>query len=267
MFKYLETITVTSTESGIYTIALNRPEVHNAFNENMIQELIQTLCSLREEYEPRVLILTGSGKSFCAGADLNWMKRSSEYTEKENFEDAERMATMMNLLYSFPTPTIALVHGSVFGGGVGLVACCDIAFADNDTVFSLSEVKLGLIPSVIGPYVTEAIGMRNARRYFLTGERFDAAAAYHLGLVHDRGSAEESIRFKTAVVKQLLSCGPQAQALAKQMIQNVYASNPIDEQIQSVTAKKIATVRAGEESREGVSAFLEKRSPAWRKNI
>ena len=265
MFDHLETLTITSADAGVYTVALHRPEVHNAFNENMIEELTHVLETLSDDNSARVLLIVGSGKSFCAGADLNWMKRSALYSEEENFHDAHRMGQMMHRLYSFPSPTIAMVHGNVFGGGVGLVACCDIAYAEHNTVFSLSEVKLGLIPSVIGPYVCEAIGVRNARRYFLTGERFDAADAHRLGLVHETGSADETDRFKTQIIKQLLESGPQAQMAAKKMIQDIFAPTAIDERIQSLTAKKIAAIRAGEEGKEGVSAFLEKRSPNWRK--
>lgn len=250
---------------GVYTLKLNRPKVHNVFNETMIEEITQALEQLKDDESVRVLCISGVGKSFCAGADLNWMKRTSEYTAEENYNDAMRMARMMHLLYSFPRPTLGIVHGAVFGGGVGLVACCDIVIADHSTVFSLSEVKLGLIPAVIGPYVVNALGPRIARRYILTGERFDAATAHRTGLVHECVDSAKLSKTRTLFLHELLSCGPNAQKTAKKLIIDSL-SPQMDGAIQAHTANLISQLRSSDEGKEGIGSFLTKRRPNWNKS-
>lgn len=259
------TIELTVNSDGVCFLVLNRPEVHNVFNESMIEEIARALNQLKENESVRVLCISGAGNSFCAGADLNWMKRTSEFTAEENYNDAMRMARMMHLLYSFPKPTLAVVHGAVFGGGVGLVACCDIAISDSSAVFSLSEVKLGLIPAVIGPYVVNALGPRNAHRYFLTGEKFDAAVAHRTNLVHECVDSDRLSATQTRLLQDLLSCGPNAQRIAKSLIIDSL-SPQLDGAIQTQTAGLIAKVRASDEGREGISAFLDKRRPVWHKS-
>ena len=262
MVDLYPSITLEQNDSGVCTISLNRPEVHNAFDETMIQSLTNALESLAESGKVRVLILSGAGKSFCAGADLNWMRRSSRFTKEDNYKDAYCLSKMLNLLYNFPHPTVALVHGSVFGGGVGLTASCDIAIAAKSTVFSLSEVKLGLIPSVISPYVIRAIGPRMAQRYFLTGERFSAKTAKSIGLVHDTCKDGSLPATRQSVEKLLLAGGPQAQSKAKELVQLIQ-NTPLESDLLQITAQRIADIRATTEAREGIEAFLEKKPPAW----
>ncbi len=261
--KDFNTIRLETSRTGIYTLRLNRPEVHNAFNELMIEEISSALEQLKEDTSIRVLCVKGTGRSFCAGADLNWMQRSSHYASAENYHDAMQMAQMMYALYSFPRPTVATVHGAVFGGGVGLVACCDIVISDQSAKFSLSEVKLGLIPSVIGPYVVNAIGPRVAKRYFLTGERFDAATARSTGLVHECGDSQAIPEIESRILDELLSSGPAAQFAAKSLISN-FLTRQIDDELQMYTARLISIIRASQEGQEGVEAFLAKRHPNWR---
>lgn len=258
-----QTIELLIGDNGICSLTLNRPEVHNAFNEVMIAEITEALVSLEFNPQVRMIAVRGAGKSFCAGADINWMRRMADYDEDQNYEDASLMSDMMDRLYRFPKPTLAHVHGAVFGGGVGLVACCDIAIASENTVFSLSEVKIGLIPSVISPYVVEAIGTRNARRYFLSGERFDATAARHLSLIHECCGDSELSALERTITNELLQSAPGAQSIAKAQLQNVVA-NHINPEIRRQTVRMIAKVRASDEGREGASSFLEKRLPSWR---
>jgi methylglutaconyl-CoA hydratase len=207
-------------------------------------------------------VVAGRGKSFSAGADLNWMKRMAGYTEAENRRDAEALAGLMRALDSFPKPTVARVPGAAYGGGVGLVACCDMAFASEAAVFCLSEAKLGLIPAVISPYVVGAMGARAARRYFLTAETFDAATAQALGLLNAVASPEALDAAIETVVTPLLAAGPQAQAECKALIARV-ARCPVDDATVADTAARIARVRVSPEGREGIAAFLAKRKPAW----
>ncbi len=259
-----ETIRAVTNGNGAYSITLNRPEVHNAFNETMIAELSRALEMLCCEDSLRTLTIAGAGKSFCAGADLNWMRRTAKFSEPQNYEDALRMAAMLNQLHKFPKPTIAVVHGNVFGGGVGLVACCDIAIAAQNAVFSLSEVKLGLIPATISPYVNAAIGTRNSRRYFLTGERFDAATAQRIGLIHEYGNRAAVSKIEANLGAHLLASAPQAQTAAKELVQELLTVPQVDADLQQLTAKSIAAVRSSAEGKEGISAFLRKREPRWR---
>jgi len=256
-----KTLTVDVRES-VALVALARPEVHNAFDETLIAELTRALQALDADVAIRAVVLLGQGRSFCAGADLNWMRKMAGYGHAENLADANALAAMLKTLYRLTKPTIARVHGSVFGGGVGLVACCDIAFATHDATFSLSETKLGLIPATIGPYVVEAMGARHARRYFLSAERFTAAEAFRIGLVHDICPIDELDGRINELLGALLVAGPNAQAEAKALLRAVGA-HPIDDAVIADTARRIARVRGSPEGKEGVAAFLEKRSPAW----
>ena len=255
------TLTVDVREA-VALVALARPEVHNAFDDTLIAELTQVLEALDRDTSVRAVVLLGHGRSFCAGADLNWMKRMAGFGRAENLADATALAAMLKTLHRLSKPTIARVHGSVFGGGVGLVACCDIAFAAHDATFSLSETKLGLVPATIGPYVVEAMGARHARRYFLSAERFTAAEAFRIGLVHEICPIDELDGTINELLGALLAAGPRAQAEAKALIRAV-AAQPIDDAVIADTAARIARVRGSPEGKEGVAAFLEKRSPAW----
>ena len=255
------TIAVDVRES-VALVTLARPEVRNAFDETLIAEMTRALQALDADETVRAVVLLGDGKSFCAGADLNWMKRMAGHGHAENLADATALANMLRTLYRLAKPTIARVHGSAFGGGVGLVACCDIAFAAQDATFSLSEVKLGLIPATIGPYVVEAIGARHARRYFLSAERFTAAEAFRIGLVHELCPLAELDGRINELLGALLVAGPRAQGEAKALIRAI-GERPIDDALIADTASRIARVRGSKEAREGVAAFLEKRVPAW----
>ena len=255
------TLTIDVRES-VALVALARPEVHNAFDDTLIAELIRVLEALDSDASVRAVVLLGHGRSFCAGADLNWMKRMAGYGRAENLADATALAAMLKTLHRLSKPTIARVHGSVFGGGVGLVACCDIAFAAHDATFSLSETKLGLIPATIGPYVVEAMGARHARRYFLSAERFTAAEAFRIGLVHDICPIDELDGRINELLGALLVAGPRAQAEAKALIRAV-AAQPISDAVIADTAARIARVRGSPEVREGIAAFLEMRPAGW----
>ena len=256
-----ETITVDLRES-VAILTLARPSVHNAFDATLIRELTQALAALDGNPGVRAVVLLGEGRSFCAGADLNWMKEMAGYDEERNFADAKELAWMLRTLYLLGKPTIARVHGSVFGGGVGLVACCDIALAAHDATFSLSETKLGLIPATIAPYVVEAIGARQARRYFVSAERFTAAEAYRIGLVHDICPLEELDGRINELLASVLLAGPRAQGEAKALIRAV-AARPIDNAVIADTAARIARVRGSAEGKEGMAAFLDKRAADW----
>jgi methylglutaconyl-CoA hydratase len=248
--------------NGIALLALSRPDVHNAFDETLIAEVTAALRALDDDDAVRAVVLLGAGRSFCAGADLNWMKRMAAYGRAENLADAKALATMLGTLNTLTKPTIARVHGAAYGGGVGLVACCDIAIAAQEATFSLSEAKLGLIPATISPYVIEAIGARMARRYFLTAERFDAAEAYRIGLVHDIVQAGDLDNRINEVLGALVVAGPRAQAESKALIRAV-ANRPVGASVIADTAARIARVRATPEAKEGVAAFLGKRPAGW----
>lgn len=250
-------------QRGVATLTLNRAARHNAFDDAMIAELADRLAELHDDRAVRVVILRATGKSFSAGADLGWMRRMASFDFEENERDAMVLATMMQRLDRLCKPTIALVHGAAYGGGVGLVACCDIALATPSARFCLSEVRLGLIPAVIAPYVVRAIGARAARRYFQTAEVFEAEEARRLGLVSDCVAEAEIEPAVERLVAALLAAGPDAQAAAKRLVDSV-ADRPIDMALLGETARRIADRRASEEGREGVTAFLEKRRPAWR---
>lgn len=251
-----------AVRNGIGILNLARPDVHNAFDETLIAELTAALLALEADDAVRVVVLAGHGKSFCAGADLNWMKRMAGYGPAENLADAQALAQMLRTLYGLSKPTVARIHGAAYGGGVGLAACCDIAIAAVEATFALSEAKLGLIPATISPYVIEAIGARQARRYFLTAERFEAAEAYRIGLVHDIVPAAQLDDRVNEMLGALLLAGPQAQLECKALIRGV-AHRSIDADVIGGTAEHIAKVRASPEGKEGVAAFLGKRSAAW----
>jgi len=236
--------------------------VHNAFDERLIASLTAAFVSLDTDDDVRVVVLAGAGRSFCAGADLHWMKRMAAFDRDENLADAQALATMLRTIYGLSKPTIARVHGAAYGGGVGLVSACDIAIGVPEATFALSEAKLGLIPATISPYVMEAIGAREARRYFLTAERFDAAQALRIGLVHEVVAADALDARVDALIALLRAAGPVAQLECKALIRGV-AHRSIDEALIDATAEHIAAVRASDEGREGVAAFLEKRQPSW----
>ena len=250
-------------KGSIGRVTLNRPERHNAFDDVLIGELTEVLRSFEAEDAIRVVVLSGAGKSFSAGADLNWMKRMAGFSMDENRRDAMGLATLMRTLAHLRKPTVARVHGAAYGGGVGLVACCDVAIATQSASFALTEAKLGLIPAAISPYVVAAIGERAARRYFLTAERFDAAEAFRLGLVHDLARDAEALDEKIGdLVDSLLACSPAAQLAAKELIRAV-ANRPVTSELIQDTAERIAKIRSSPEGREGVAAFLEKRRASW----
>jgi methylglutaconyl-CoA hydratase len=251
-----------AVRNRIGIVTLNRPDVHNAFNETLIAELTEAMRSLGADDDVRVVVLAGNGPSFCAGADLNWMKRMATYGRAQNLADAKGLAGMLRTLHDVPKPTVARIHGAAYGGGVGLAACCDIVIAAVEATFSLSEAKLGLIPSTISPYVINAIGARQASRYFLTGERFEAAEAFRLGLAHDIVPIAQLDDRVNETLGPLLVAGPHAQRECKALIRAV-AHRPIDDKLVADTVRRIAAVRASPEGKEGVAAFLEKRSPAW----
>lgn len=249
--------------NGVGTLWLNRPDLHNAFDDALIAEVTKALERFGQDAAVRVVILAGKGKSFSAGADLAWMKRMAGYSTAQNEADAVGLATMLHTLNVLPKPTIALIQGAALGGGVGLAAACDMAIAADDAVFALSETKLGLIPSVISPYVIAAIGVRASRRYMLTAERFDAATALALGLVSAIVPADKLSAEGARLAELLRQNGPNAVGEAKRLIAHV-AGRPNDEALRAETARRIARVRATPEGREGVAAFLEKRKPNWR---
>jgi len=254
---------LTEIDLGVGIITLNRPERHNAFDDALIGELSAAIDRMAADPAVRVLVISSTGKSFCAGADLNWMKRAAAYSSDENLRDARVLAGMLRKLAQCPKPTVARIQGPAYGGGVGLVACCDVAIATFDAQFSLTEVKLGLIPAVISPHVIAAIGERYARRYMLTAERFSAAEAYRIGLLHelvtDDAALDEAVG---EIVDALLNNAPGAMAECKQLITAV-AWRPLSPQVVEDTAQRITRLRASAEGREGMSAFLEKRKPNW----
>lgn len=251
-----------NVSGGVGRITMARPEKHNAFDDELIADLSAAFEAAGRDDAVRVVVLEGEGKSFSAGADLGWMQRMADYYDAENLADARKLAGMMRALNELPRPTIARVQGAAFGGGVGLVAACDIALASQAANFCLSEARLGLIPSVISPYVVEAIGARAARRYFQTAERFDAETAHVLGLVHEVVPRERLDGRLEELIGVLLDNGPAAMAASKDLIRRV-ASGPVDDAMVEDTAQRIADIRATDEGREGVKAFLEKRRPNW----
>ncbi len=246
---------------GVATLTLNRPEVHNAFDDALISELNAAIAHYALNPAARLLVLNSSGKSFSAGADLAWMRRMATYSREDNLKDAQELEKLMRGLHQFPKPTLALVQGAAFGGAVGLVSCCDIALASSDASFSLSEVKLGLAPAVISPYVVAAMGARQASRYFLSGERFSAERALAMGLVHEVVDGAALSAKAEDMINTLLSNGPVAQIVGKALLHKLSpVSSP---EIQAYTTELIASLRTSQEGQEGLSAFFEKRRPAW----
>lgn len=250
-------------DAGVGIITLNRPEKHNAFDAELIIELAQAIEMMTQDEAVRVIVLSSAGKSFCAGADLDWMRRAADYSPEENLREARQLAAMLHQLKACPKPVIARVQGPAYGGGVGLLACCDIVIATVDAQFVLSEVRFGLIPATIGPHVVAAIGERHARRYMLTAERFSAREAYRIGLIHEL--VVDAVALDTTVgelVGALLNNGPVALAECKALIAGI-AGRPLTAELIEDTAQRITRLRASAEGREGMSAFLQKRKPNW----
>ena len=249
---------------GVARVTLNRPDVRNAFDDALIAELRQTLRDVAQDRSVRALVLAAAGTAFCAGADLNWMKRMAKYGYEENVADARALAEMLAALDRMPKPTIARVHGPAFAGGTGLVAACDIAVGTPEAKFCFSEAKLGLSPATISPYVLRAIGERAARRYFLSAEIFDAQEALRIGMLSALVPAAELDAFIGGLLKHLLAGGAEAHRRIKELVRDI-AGRSIDEAVLAETAKRIAEIRVSPEGEEGIAAFLEKRKPSWTK--
>ena len=247
---------------GVATIWMNRPDVHNAFNAQLIADLTAACKQLDADESARVVVLAGRGKSFSAGADLNWMKAAGEASVEENLADARKLAGMLRTLSEMDTPTIARVQGAALGGGMGLASACDICVASEQAVFATSEVKFGIIPSAISPYGIRAIGERQSYRYFQSAERISAARAGEIGLAHEVTGVDELDAKVQEIVSALLAGGPRAQAAAKDLIRAV-ANKPVSDEVVEDTSRRIAGLRATPEAREGLSAFLEKRPASW----
>ena len=269
--KSFDTVDV-KQDGGVRTIAMNRPEVHNAFNEHLLADLLEAFKDVEAavtgkkseaagESPPRVAVLTGRGKSFSAGADLKWMGKMRDYSFEENLEDALVVADLMALIHTCPIPTVARVNGAAIGGGVGLLAACDLVVASHKAFFSLSEVKLGLVPACIAPFVIRRIGQRAAREYFLTGERFGPNRAREIGLVNRVSARDDLDQDIDALTKRLISSGPEALRMAKELIREVPDMTAAE--YRTYTAEMIARLRVSEEGQEGIRAFFEKRRPAW----
>lgn len=254
------------------TVALNRPDVRNAFNETTIAEIMQAFRELGNDTNVRAIVLAAKGPAFCAGADLNWMRKMAGYTHEENRADAMQLAEMLRTIYLCPKPVVARIQGDCYAGGMGLVAACDIAVAAEEANFCLSEVKLGLIPATISPYVIKAMGENAARRYFLTAERFSANEAHRIGFVHVvvpsvvvdggmplRNDLDDAV---DGIVKALVTNSPNAVKEAKHLVRDV-AGMPVNDALVADTAERIAQIRASGEGKEGVRSFLEKRKPSW----
>jgi len=258
-----ETI-IFEVRAEIARIIFNRPEVHNAFNALMISELDNAFQKAKDDPSIRVVVLTGKGKSFCAGADINWMREIIDYSHEQNLKESLHLAEVLCNIYTLPKPTLAMVNGTAIGGGNGFLSACDIAVASEDAKFGLSEVKIGLVPAAISPYVIRKIGESKAREYFLTGKRISAKNAVEIGLVNDavpRYKLEETV---DEIANLLLSSGPNALAACKELIYNTPRMNA--EEVKEYTARMIANLRVSKEGQEGMSAFLEKRKPDWVKN-
>jgi methylglutaconyl-CoA hydratase len=251
-----------SVSNRIGTVTLNRPEVRNAFNDEVIGELTAAFRELGALQEVRCIVLAGNGPAFCAGADLNWMRRMAGYTHEENIADAAALAEMLGAIYRCPKPTVARIQGDVYAGGLGLVSACDIAVSVDSAQYCLSEVKLGLIPATISPYVIRAMGARAARRYFLTAERFAAAEALRIGFVHEVVAAAALDAKVEELTKALVQAGPEALKACKQLVHDV-AGREITAELVAATVQGIAAIRVSAEGREGVQSFLQKRKPEW----
>jgi methylglutaconyl-CoA hydratase len=251
-------------DGPIARLTLNRPDMRNAFDETLIAALTAAVKTAVEDSRVRVLLLTGAGKAFCAGGDLNWMRKMGTLTDADNRQDAARLADMLHAVWTCPKPIVACVNGDAYAGGMGLVAACDIAVAADSAHFCLSETRLGLLPATISPYVIRALGERAANRYFLTAERFDAATALRLGLVHEVVPAALALAAAEALCRTLCANGPGAVQASKRLVRD-FAGQPLDGALIADSVERIAAIRSTEEAREGVTAFLEKREPSWRR--
>lgn len=256
----MDVIITEHLNNGIKIIKINRPEAHNAFDDHLIKLLLNELIVAEQDDAVRVVMLTAEGNNFSAGADLAWMKRMVNYSHQENVNDALMLATLLKKISYFPKPTIALAQGKTFGGGVGLLACCDIIIANDNASFCFSEAKLGLVPATIAPYVVQAIGVRQAQYYFLTAESFDALTAQRIGLVHQICSSSNLQENGLILAHKLLNNSPNALATIKRLITKI---QNWDEALLQQTAEMIAEVRASTEAQEGMKAFFEKRAPSW----
>jgi methylglutaconyl-CoA hydratase len=257
----MSALTVTQ-QGAIRTLTLSRPDVRNAFNDEVIAELKNAFIDAGQASAVRCVVLAAEGSAFCAGADLNWMRRMADYTREQNLADAGQLAAMLRAIYECPKPTLARVQGDVFAGGVGLVAACDMAVSVDTAIYCLSEVKLGLIPATISPYVIRAMGARASHRYFLTAERFSAAQAHRVGLVHEVVTADALDAKVAELTSALVSASPNAVRACKRLVQDV-AGHEIDDALVAHTVAGIADIRASAEGKEGVQSFLQKRKPAW----
>ncbi|MDA3906116.1 MAG: enoyl-CoA hydratase-related protein [Bacteroidales bacterium] len=259
--KNFETIQL-EIKNEVGTIWLNRPEIHNAFNEIMIAELIEMFKEIKTLDEVRIVVLRGRGKSFCAGADLNWMRNVAKYSYKDNFAESLNLSNCFYEIYTCPKPTIALIHGAAIGGANGLLAACDFAYADENTTFSLSEVKIGIVPACISPYVTKRVGEYGSKELMLTGKRFKGEEAAYHRLVNKSLPGDKLDEYLEEVIALLKTSGPKAMSHCKNLIYDISNKLTLQEAI-GYTAKMIADIRASEEGQEGMSAFLEKRKPNW----
>ncbi len=258
----LTTLELQRPSRHVARVMLNRPEVRNAFDDTSIAELTQVFGGLSADTELRAIVLGGTGKAFCAGADLNWMRAMAGYSWQQNHDDAQALAAMLGVLDDCPVPIVARIHGDCYAGGVGLAAVCDIRIASKAVHFCLSEARLGLLPATISPYVIRSLGQPAAARYFITAERFDAARAQALGFVHEVCEPEALDAQVDAIVGALVANGPVAVRGCKQLVREI-AGQPITAELRAQTARRIADVRVGDEAREGVQSFLQKRKPAW----
>ena len=257
------TLDIRRPSAHVAEVWLNRPEVRNAFNDGVVQELTDTFRVLAEDGELRAVVLAGHGKAFCAGADLSWMRSMADYTWPQNHADAARLAAMLWAVWTCPVPVVGRIHGDCYAGGVGLAAVCDVLVAAEGANFCLSEARLGLLPATIGPYVVKALGEQASRRYFVSAERFTAARAQALGFVHEVVPAEELDTVVAGIVAAIAANGPAAVRACKRLVKDV-AGREIDAALREETARRIADIRASAEGREGVQAFLNKREPAWK---
>jgi methylglutaconyl-CoA hydratase len=251
-----------TVERSLATLTLNRPEIRNAFDERVIFEVTREFAELGAREDVRCIVLAAHGSAFCAGADLNWMRSMADYTHTQNLADAGRLATMLQTIYECPKPTIAKIQGDVYAGGMGLVAACDVAVSVDTAGYCLSEVRLGLIPATISPYVIRAMGARAAHRYFLSAERFDAREALRIGFVHEVVASGELDCRVSELAKTLVTAGPEAVRLCKKLVQDV-AGQDITPALVEKTVAAIADIRVSAEGREGIQSFLQKRKPAW----
>lgn len=249
---------------GVATVTLNRPDMHNALDEILIREITRAFDMIGADSTVRMAVLKANGSSFCAGADIAYMQRAANFSPEQNEAEARNLALMMHTLYNFPKPLVGLVQGAAVGGGVGLVSCCDVVVASDAATFRLSEVKLGIVPAVVGPYVVRAIGIRPARRYFITAEPFSATDAKAVGLIHEIVPDRMMPAAAAKLIERLTAGGPKAQSAAKELVRRI-SDEPLDDQLIDYTVKLISKLRSSPEGREGLAAFLEKRNPTWPK--